>query len=110
MFRKKIDAFVFREKYKEVRDTNCNFNFVENYDRVIVVVPSGKKCSILKAYAPAVATVKKEDDLKTYIIQGYINGKMNEGEFMGISIIDAIENAENFGYKDICKVEFFNIY
>ena len=108
---KKIDAFTFREKYKEVRDTNCNFCFVENYDRVIVVVPSGKRNSTFKAYAPAIATVRKEDDLKTYVIQGYINGKMNEGEFNGTTIVEAIKSAEEIGYKDISKVEFFkNIF
>lgn len=44
---KKIDAFKFRDKFEEVKDTN--FNFTENFNRVIVVVPSGKRncsCSI----------------------------------------------------------------
>ncbi|WP_286083086.1 hypothetical protein, partial [Parablautia intestinalis] len=98
---KKIDAFEFREKYKEVKDSNCNFCFVEDYDRVVVVVPTGKRNSVFKAYAPAVSTVKKEDDLRSYRVQGYMNGKMIEGEFNGTSIIDAIRSAEELGYKDI---------
>jgi len=98
---KKIDAFEFREKYKEVKDSNCNFCFVEDYDRVVVVVPTGKRNSVFKAYAPAVSTVKKEDDLRSYRVQGYMNGKMIEGEFNGTSIIDAIRSAEELGYKYI---------
>ena len=94
---KKIDAFEFREKYKEVKDSNCNFCFVEDYDRVVVVVPTGKRNSVFKAYAPAVSTVKKEDDLRSYRVQGYMNGKMIEGEFNGTSIIDAIRSAEELG-------------
>lgn len=106
---KKIDAFEFREKYKEVKDSNCNFCFVEDYDRVVVVVATGKRNSVFKAYAPAVSTVKKEDDLRTYMVQGYMNGKIIEGEFNSASIIDAIRSAEELGYKDISKAEFFNV-
>ncbi|MCM1235675.1 MAG: hypothetical protein NC489_36735 [Ruminococcus flavefaciens] len=105
---KNIDAFKYREYFEEVKDSNCNFNFIEKYDRVIVMVATGKKKSILKAYAPAIAIVKKENDMKTYKVQGYINGKIQEGQFCGISIVDAINNAETFGYKDISKIELFN--
>ncbi|EOS35396.1 hypothetical protein C804_00999 [Lachnospiraceae bacterium A4] len=105
---KKIDAFTFRDKFEQVKDSNCNFNFVEDYDRVIVVVASGKRNSTYKAYAPAVSTVNKESELKTYIVQGYINGRIQEGEFNGASIMDAIKCAEELGYKDISKAEFFN--
>lgn len=106
---KKIDAFKFREKYKEVKDSNCNFCFVEDYDRAVVVVPTGKRNSVFKAYAPAVSSIKKEDDLRTYVVQGHMNSKMIEGEFNGTSIIEAIRSAEELGYKDISKAEFFNV-
>lgn len=102
----RIDAFEYRDQYKEVSDYNCNFNFKENYPRAIVIVASGKYNSVYKAYAPAVATLKKENELKAYIIYGFIDGKEKKGEFEGESIINAIQEAEKLGYKDITKVEF----
>lgn len=37
-----------------------------------------------------------------------MNGKIMEGEFTGISIVDAIRSAEELGYINISKVKFYN--
>ena len=104
----KVDAFKYRNKYKEVSDYNCNFNFIEDYQRAIVVVSSGKYNSIFKAYAPSIAMLKKEDEMKTYIIQGFVKWKKTSGEFEGNSISEAICKAEKMGYEDIIRAEFRN--
>lgn len=99
------DAFDFREYFSEVPDSRCNFNFVESYNRVIVLTPFGKNGNLFAAYAPCVYNVTPQDSLKNYRISGNINGKQLSREYFAANIIDAIQAAGSDGYENIYRVE-----
>lgn len=98
------DAFDFRDEFKEVPDSRCEFRFVEDYDRAIVVVKTGKYHSLDSAYAPSVNALQIDGITNLYTVTGCINCKPMVGEFESDNIMGAINDAIKKGYENIQSV------
>lgn len=102
------DAFDFRDEIKEVPDSRCEFNFVENYDRAIVIVKTGKYHNLDSAYAPPVNILQTDGITNLYTVTGWKNYRPIVGEFEADNIIVAINDAIKNGYENIQSVMLKN--
>lgn len=98
------DAFDFRDEFKEVPDSRCEFKFVENYDRAIVIVKTGKYHNLDSAYAPPVNILQIDGITNLYTVTGWKKYKPMVGEFEANNIITAINDAIKNGYENIQSV------
>lgn len=95
------DAFDFRDEFKEVPDSRCEFRFVEDYDRAIVVVKTGKYHNLDSAYAPPVNILQTDGITNLYTVTGWRNYSPIVGEFEADNIMVAINDAIKNGYENI---------